>query len=362
MYITIKIAENISLRANDALQFPLTREALLNSINTFNVNTLQEMEKVAMHDFGIFLELEPDEEEKAKLEQNIQVALQGGGIDLDDAIDIREVSNIKLANQLLKLKRKEKQADAQAAQQANIQAQAQANAQASEAAAMAEVQKQQALAETKVQIEKAKSDFEIARMEQEALIKKQLMAEEFNYNIQLAQAQASATTEKEQEIQSLGEQIANHQQAKTKLFIKSQLTAVQRQIDSKADKLQEILNADMKSLNRTITGFKQNIKQIEALKKINIKETKTALKTRIKQIKDEMPTPVSHMEPEEFQDFIQGKENKERGYYISLGMELSRAEYELERLDERQVPPSEDLEIALADAQSTMDYLQKKQK
>ena len=106
MYITIKIAENISLRANDALQFPLTKDALLNSINTFNVNTLEEMEKVAMHDFGIFLELEPDEEEKAKLEQNIQVALQAGGIDLDDAIDIREVSNIKLANQLLKLKKK----------------------------------------------------------------------------------------------------------------------------------------------------------------------------------------------------------------------------------------------------------------
>ena len=201
MYITIKIAENVSLRANDALQFPLTKEALLNSINTFNVSTLKEMEKVAMHDFGIFLELEPDEEEKAKLEQNIQVALQSGGIDLDDAIDIREVSNIKLANQLLKLKRKEKQQQAQEAQQANIQMQAQANAQASESAALAEVQKQQALAETKVQIEKAKSDFEISRMEQEALIKKELMAEEFNYNIQLAEAQARTTTKKEQEIE-----------------------------------------------------------------------------------------------------------------------------------------------------------------
>ena len=196
MYITIKIAENISLRANDALQFPLTKNALLNSINTFNVSTLEEMEKVAMHDFGIFLELEPDEEEKAKLEQNIQVALQSGGIDLDDAIDIREISNIKLANQLLKLKKKERTQQEQAAQQANIQAQAQANAQASEAAALAEVQKQQALAETKVQIEKAKSDFEIARMEQEALIKKQLMAEEFNYNMQLAEIQAAATTRK----------------------------------------------------------------------------------------------------------------------------------------------------------------------
>ena len=201
MYITIKTAENISLRANDALQFPLTKDALLNSINTFNVNTLEEMEKVAMHDFGIFLELEPDEEEKAKLEQNIQVALQSGGIDLDDAIDVRQISNLKLANQLLKLKRKEKAARDQQANQANIQAQAQANAQASEAAALAEVQKQQALAETKVQIEKAKSDFEIARMEQEALIKKQLMAEEFNYNMQLAEIQASATTKKEQEIE-----------------------------------------------------------------------------------------------------------------------------------------------------------------
>ena len=201
MYITIKIAENVSLRANDALQFPLTKDALLNSINTFNVNTLEEMEKVAMHDFGIFLELEPDEEEKAKLEQNIQVALQSGGIDLDDAIDVRQISNLKLANQLLKLKRKEKGARDQQAAQANIQAQAQANAQASEAAAMAEVQKQQALAETKVQIEKAKSDFEITRMEQEALIKKQLMAEEFSYNMQLAQIQASAATKKEQEIE-----------------------------------------------------------------------------------------------------------------------------------------------------------------
>jgi len=201
MYITIKTAENISLRINDSLEFPLTKEALLNSINTMNVNTLKEIEKICIHDFGIFLELEPDIEEKSQLEQNIQVSLQAGGIDLEDAIDLREISNLKLANQLLKIKRKQKQEKDQQIAQANIQAQAQANAQASEAAALAEVQKQQALAETKVQIEKAKSDFEIARMEQEALIKKQLMAEEFNYNIQLAQAQASATTEKEQEIE-----------------------------------------------------------------------------------------------------------------------------------------------------------------
>jgi len=201
MYITIKTAENISLRVNDALQFPLTKESLLNSINTFNVSTLEEMEKVAMHDFGIFLELEPDEEQKQQLEQNIQVSLQQGGIDLEDAIDIRQINNLKLANQLLKLKRTQKQKRDQEISQANIAAQGQANAQASEAAAMAEVQKQQALSETKMQLEKAKSDFEIQRMEQEALIKKQLMAEEFGYQMQLAQMQAKSATQKEQEIE-----------------------------------------------------------------------------------------------------------------------------------------------------------------
>ena len=201
MYITIKTAENISLRVNDALEFPLTRESLLNSISSFNVNTLEEIEKVCLHDFGIFLELEPDEEERQQLEQNIQVSLQQGGIDLEDAIDLRQINNLKLANQLLKIKRIKKQEKEQEIQQANIAAQGQANAQASEAAAMAEVQKQQALAETKVQIEKAKSDFEIQRMEQEALIKKQLMAEEFNYQMQLAQMQVQSNTQKEQEIE-----------------------------------------------------------------------------------------------------------------------------------------------------------------
>ena len=206
MYITIRNAENIGLRVNDALQFPLTKEALLSSINTFNVNTLEEIAKLDIHNFGIFLELEPDAEEKAMLEQNIQVSLQQNSINLEDAIDIREIRNIKLANQVLKLRRTKRAEQQQAAQLANIQAQGQSNAQASEAAALAEVQKQQALAETKVQIEKAKSEFEINKMEQEALIKKQLMAEEFQYKMKLAQIEADARAMKEKQIEDRKDQ------------------------------------------------------------------------------------------------------------------------------------------------------------
>jgi hypothetical protein len=106
MYITVRTAENISLRAADALSFPLLKNALMNSISTFNVDTLEQIENLNMHEFGIFLELEPEEEDKQVLERNIQIALQNGGIDLEDVIDIREISNIKLANQMLKIKRK----------------------------------------------------------------------------------------------------------------------------------------------------------------------------------------------------------------------------------------------------------------
>ena len=201
MYLTIRSCENISLRVSDMLQFPLTRQTLIGSVNSFNVATLTEIDDLHLHDFGIFLELEPEEEEKAQLEKSIQIALQTQSISLGDAIDIRQIKNLKLANQLIKSRQKKKAEQEQATQMANIQAQAQANAESAEKAAVSEVQKQQALAQTEIQIQQAKSQFEIQRMEQEALIKKQLMAEEFQYQLQLAQMEAQGKQVKEKEIE-----------------------------------------------------------------------------------------------------------------------------------------------------------------
>ena len=201
LYLTLKTCENISLRLSDVLNNPLTANALQQSISSFNVGTLKEVQNLNLHDFGIFLELEPDEEEKQLLEQNIQIALQSGGIDLDDAIDIRQVKNLKLANQMLKQKRATKAKEDQARQMANIQAQAQANAESAEKAALYEVQKQQALTQEKVNIEQAKSQFEIQRLQTEANIKKELMAEEFGYQMQLAQATIQRDAQREKEIE-----------------------------------------------------------------------------------------------------------------------------------------------------------------
>ena len=198
LYLTLRTCENISLRIADALMFPMTKQSLMSSISRYNVGTLEELSKLNMHDFGIFLELEPDEEQKQILENNIQIALQAGQIDLEDAIDIREVANLKLANQMLKKRRKDKAARDQQAQQANIQAQAQSNAQLAEQTAMAEANKQQILTEQKMQLEKAKSDFEVQKMEREAQIKQQLMELEFNYNMQLTQAQGQSRKAQEE--------------------------------------------------------------------------------------------------------------------------------------------------------------------
>ena len=201
LYLTLKLAENVSLKIADALSFPLTAESLKNSISTFNVETLQQVIDLNLYDFGIFLELEPDDEEQAKLEQNIQVALGQGGIDLEDAIDLRQIKNLKLANQMLKVKRKQKAIQDQANQQANIQAQADAQASTAEKTAMAEVQKQEAISGSKVQYEQAKAQMEINKMQIAADLEKIKMQQKFEYDMQLKQLEIQAIQQKESAIE-----------------------------------------------------------------------------------------------------------------------------------------------------------------
>ena len=202
LYLTLRIAENIALKIADALEFPLTAEALTNSISIYNINTLIEVSNLNLHDFGIFLELEPDEEEQQQLEQNIQVALQSGGIDLEDAIDLRQIKNLKLANQMLKIKRKAKGKQDQENQQANIRAQAESQADAAEKIAMTEVQKQEAISGSKVQFEKASNQMEIQRMELAASLEMQKMQTQHQFDLQLKQMDMQATGQKEQEIEN----------------------------------------------------------------------------------------------------------------------------------------------------------------
>ena len=189
MFLTAEVAEAVSLRISDILEYSPTANAFVQAIGAHNVATLKEMAELYLYDFGIFIELEPDEEEKALLENNIQTALSQQLIDLDDAIDIREVRSLKLANQLLKIKRKKKQEREQQIQQENMQAQAQANAQAQQAAAQAEMQKNQAKTQSDIELESAKTEMKLKYLQEEVRQKMQLMDHEFALNQQMQQGQ-----------------------------------------------------------------------------------------------------------------------------------------------------------------------------
>jgi len=225
LYLTLRACENISLRVADSLEFPFTREALKNSISSYNTATLEELMQQQVHDFGIYISLEPDEEEKSQLEQNIQIALKAGQIDLADAIDIREVRNLKLANQLLKFRRKKKAEADQKAAQANIQAQAQANQQTTEKAALVEMQKQQALTASKVEIEKAKTEFDIQKMQLQAQIDQQALQLRYEYDMKLASMKVERDKEKEQFIE-------DRKDNRTKLQATQQSAMIQQRQDN----------------------------------------------------------------------------------------------------------------------------------
>ena len=197
LYLTAETAECLSLRISDIIEYSPTKDAFIQSIGAHNVATLEEMSNLHLYDFGIFLELQPDEEEKAMLENNIQMALQQQLIELTDAIDLRNIKSIKLANQMLKLRRKKKLDKDQEIQERNMQMQSQLNQQAAQAAAQTEIQKEQALAQGKAQFEQMKSEIDAQKMKQETELKKELMALEFQYNMQLKGIEVDGVKERE---------------------------------------------------------------------------------------------------------------------------------------------------------------------
>jgi hypothetical protein len=197
IYLTRTLAEDISLRISDVLEYAEFKEEFINQIGRYNVDKLNEIRDLYIFDFGIFLEVAPDEEQKAQLESNIQMALSKNDINLEDAIDIREVKNLKMANQLLKLKRKKKAEADQAAAMQQQQMQAQTQLQSQEMASQAAQQKLQMEGQIKMQTAQAEAAFEIEKLKNEADLKKQLMDHEFDLQMQLKGIDEKAIDERE---------------------------------------------------------------------------------------------------------------------------------------------------------------------
>lgn len=183
--ITSKLSECLSLRVKDILKHSDFAEEFAMQIGKYNLNILEDIKKLYLHSFGIFIQLQPDEEEKQQLEANIQMALSRDQIDLEDAIDIRMVNNLKLANELLKVKRRKKMEREAKAKEMSEKIQMQMNLQSQQAANETKMKSIEMESQSKIAVEKAKSQYEIEKMNAEVAAKKDLMATEFQYNMQL---------------------------------------------------------------------------------------------------------------------------------------------------------------------------------
>tara|TARA_R110000824_G_scaffold142643_1_gene309896 strand:- start:779 stop:1660 length:882 start_codon:yes stop_codon:yes gene_type:complete len=217
LYITKTIAECLSIRTADVLEYAEFRDEFAMQIGKYNLGILEEIKNLYLYDFGIFIEMSPDEEEKAQLEANIQMALQQQGIQLEDAIDIRTINNLKMANQLLKVKRKQTQAEQQAQEQQKQAMQGQQQQALQQQAAQSKMQQTQAELQAKIQIKQAEIAFEIEKQKNEADLKRQLMQVEFNMNMQLRgmeQSQIDSRETQREDAKSSRISQANTQQSK----------------------------------------------------------------------------------------------------------------------------------------------------
>jgi hypothetical protein len=183
--ITRRLATCISLRISDILEYADFKDEFAMQVGKYNLAILEDIKNLYLHSFGIFIELEPDVEERAQLEQNIQMSLQQQSIDLEDAIDIRMIKNLKLANEMLKVKRKKKQKSLEDRQDMQSQIQMQMNMQSQQAASEQKQQTAQIESQAKIAIKSAETNFAIQLLAAEVASKKELMQIEFDYNMQL---------------------------------------------------------------------------------------------------------------------------------------------------------------------------------
>jgi hypothetical protein len=241
LYMFKTMAEALTYRIADILEYADFRDDFANKIGKYNVSILNEIKDLYVYDFGIFIDISPDEEQKAQLEQNIQIALSKGDINLEDAIDIREIKNIKLANQLLKVKRVKKQEQEQKNAIQMQAMQAQSNMQSQQMAAQAAMQKIQAETQSKMQIKQAEVAFEIEKMKNEAVLKQQLMQAEFEMQMQL----------KGVEVESLAGREKDKEEAKAKR-ISQQNSEQSKLINQRKNNLPPI---DFESNEDSLDGF-----------------------------------------------------------------------------------------------------------
>jgi hypothetical protein len=197
--LTKRLIDSLSYRFSDMLEYSDMRESLMNMIGSKSVEIIDDIKDAHLHDFGIEIELHPDEEERNMLEQSIQLALQNQMIDLDDAIDIRNIRNLKLANALLKVRKNKKEVDDLKKKEANIKMQTESNIESSNAASTNQIKEMQFKMQSELEFEKQKAMLEIEKMQKKAELDMMLQKQKLEYEMMTKQSEFSQLSGREKQ-------------------------------------------------------------------------------------------------------------------------------------------------------------------
>lgn len=213
--ISERLGKSLALRLKDIFKYSDLKNAYINAVGKLNVKTLEALQRYHLHDLGINIQLKPDVQERQFLEQNIQQALQQQLITLDDAIDIRSITNIKLANELLKTRRIRRDKEKKAHEEKLTRIQQESQAAAAERAAQAKQMEIQAKSQADLALVQAKSQAKAFELEAEKKVKSELMQQEFEYNMMIkgVETESAIMNEKYKEDRKDKRQDRNNSQA-----------------------------------------------------------------------------------------------------------------------------------------------------
>ena len=185
LYIITDLAESLSYRIADVLEYSPTRDDLVNKIGSRSVKRLEEIKDLHLRDFSIGIEYSLDDEEKAKKEQDLTYEIQKGTITTEDKYAIMNIKDHTLSYRYLSLLRKKNAKAAQQAEMQKIQANEQSQVNIANAAAQAKLQVVQTEGQLELQKQQLINQGKIEALNTEAQLKERLMHIEFELQMQI---------------------------------------------------------------------------------------------------------------------------------------------------------------------------------
>ena len=175
-HIVEEVSSESILRLQDIFEYSDKLKSMYaDSIGKNDVANIEMLDKMPLCNFGIAMDIDLTDDEKASLNQDIQIALQSGQITLDDKYMIEQMNNMKDARRYLGMRIKKRDDARKAEEQEKIVLQGEQIQKQTMAASQAKQQELQMELQMKLQYEQTLHGF---KMEQIALMNEGKINEE----------------------------------------------------------------------------------------------------------------------------------------------------------------------------------------